>query len=230
KNTLAQAYFNFLLNRPLQENIKVSESDYINQNLAISPEKAEQMALQNRQEIVQMRHAISAAQGNYNLVKSRFYPGLSLVVDYGFQGEKYSFTEKDDYWMASLVLSWNLFNGFQDQAKKEQARLAKQQLQARHYELQNQIRMQVKDALLTLKVSRDVLQSAAEQEKYASESFKIITKKYEQGMANHLEFLDARVSMTNAQINKIMKQYDFMIGMAEFEKTINQTKSNQVVK
>ncbi|MCA9733790.1 TolC family protein, partial [candidate division KSB1 bacterium] len=50
KNTLAQAYFNFLLNRPLQENIKVSESDYINQNLAISPEKAEQMALQNRQE------------------------------------------------------------------------------------------------------------------------------------------------------------------------------------
>lgn len=226
KNTLALSYFNFLLNRPLQTSIRISDSVFRNQNPALTTEKAEQMALQNRQEIVQLRHAISAAQGNYNLAKSQFYPGLSLVVDYGYQGEKYSFTEKDDYWMASLVLSWNLFNGFQDQAKKEQASLAKQQLQARHHELQNQIRMQVKDALLTLKVSREILQSAAEQEKYASESFKIIARKYEQGMANHLEYLDARVTMTNAKINKIIKQYDFMIGVAEFEKTVNSAVHN----
>jgi outer membrane protein TolC len=128
--------------------------------------------------------------------------------------------------MASLVLSWNLFNGFIDQAKKEQASLAAKQLQAQRQQLENQIRLQVKEAWLTVKVSEEGLHSAVEQEKYTSESFNIVSKKYEQGMATHIEFLDSRISMTNAQINKIIKQYDFLIGIAEFEKTINSPKIN----
>jgi len=42
---------------------------------------------------------------------------LSPAVDYGFQGPDFAFRSSQDYWVASLVVSWNLFNGGRDAAR-----------------------------------------------------------------------------------------------------------------
>jgi len=39
-------------------------------------------------------------------------PNLFVVVDYGFQGEKYQFNKEQDYMQASAILTWNLFLAF----------------------------------------------------------------------------------------------------------------------
>ena len=184
-------------------------------------EEAEELALKNRYELMQLEQAANASQSAVAIADAGFLPGINLVVDYGFQGEKYRFTKDDDYWMASAVLSWNLFNGFSDKARREQKVIDLKNTRAALDQLKTQIRLQVRNAFYALQVSRKSLLIAAEQEKSATETFKIVSKKYEQGMASQVEFVDARVSMTNAATNNIITRFDYLIHKVELNKTLN---------
>lgn len=215
---LAAAYFNFLLNLPLDSPIKIIDDTKLSFYHDINLEDAKTQALQQREEFQQLQSAISVANSSMSLNKSSFLPGVTGVLDYGYQGEKYRFDEKNDYWMASVVLSWNLFNGFQDKSKYKQAALNKRKLETQFLELQSKIKLQVQEAVDNLVVARKTITSANERLTSAKKSFKIVNKKYEQGMASQIEYIDARTTFTNAGINQIIVKYDYGIKWAEFER------------
>lgn len=217
---LAEAYFNFLLNQPFETPIEILEED----QLMIAPEmelsNAFAAAQKNRLEFEQLQDGISAARNGVRLRKTNFLPNLTGVVDYGFQGEKYNFTKDNDYWMASAVLNWNLFNGFQDKAKHQQAVADLKELETKYQELEKQINLQVQEAWDNLVVARKSILVAEDQLKSAQSSFEIVNKKYKEGMAPQIEFFNARTMFTNAEINNIIKRYDYQIKLAQFNHVI----------
>jgi len=217
---LAAAYLNFLINRPLESSIEIVDDSLLNFNHELNLGQAQAQALQNREEFQQLKSAIGAAKSSVGLTSSSFLPGVIGVFDYGFQGEEYSFAEKDDYWMASLVLQWNLFNGFKDKSKRNQAMLDKNKLETQLLELEQQIKLQVQEAYSNLIVAGKVITSANERLNSARKSFRIVNKKYEQGMTPQIEYLNARTSFTNAEANQIIARYDYGIKWAEFERVV----------
>ncbi len=204
---LAKSYFNFLLNRPLDTEIETSLN--FHNKLPIELKRMEIIALKNREEFSQLKLAEEVAKGSSSLVKSKYLPGVVLAVDYGFQGEKYNFTKDDDYWMASLVLQWNLFNGFQDKAKAEQADLEAKKIRMQVLEVQNQIRLQVKEAVKNFKVAKETIKTTRERLESFQKSFKIINKKFNEGMVPQIEYLDARNKLTQAEVQAIIAEYDY---------------------
>lgn len=215
---VAKAYFNFLLNREQTAEIKIDNSTENFPTLNFSMEEAINSAITNREEIAQIASAGMAADNSTALSKSRFLPNILLAADYGFQGEKYKFTNQDDFWTASLVLQWNLFRGFQDNAKIEQAEFAKKKLEAQKIEIENKIRMQVREAYLNLEVAHKSISAAKAQMISANKSFEIIDKKYREGIASQIEFIDARATKTNAEINNIVTKFEFLKNYAELER------------
>jgi outer membrane protein len=217
-NRLAAAYFNFLLNRPLDAEIRIETAP---ENPAVTDYSLESLmaqALQHRGEFSQLKEAIAAAGHSVGLHRSSVLPTVTAVVDWGFQGEKYRLTGADDYWMGSLLFSWNLFRGGQDAAKKEQARYEKKRLQTQYRELENQIRLEVMEAYHQLQVARKALASSKDLERSQKEAFSIVSKKYEQGMVPQIEYLKAREDYTNAGIQHIIAIYDFFIREARLER------------
>ena len=158
----------------------------------------------SREELDQIKQAISATGKNAAIVRSNYYPGVNAVVDYGFQGAEYNFGKDDDFWMASVVLEWNLFRGFQDKAKLEQVYLQKKKLSAKEEEIRNQIELEVERSYDNLTVARKTIDVARQQVESAQASFKIIRKKYEEGVAAQVEYLDAQTTLTNAAINEVI--------------------------
>ncbi len=215
---LAQSYFNFLLNKPLTSVITIEENMQLPDNQELTFEMAQTNALENREELVQLKNAIYVTDNGISAQRSNYFPGLTAVLDYGFEGEKYDFGKDNDYWMASMVLQWNLFNGFQDQAKVEYAALEKKKLESKLNELKQQIGLQVRQSYDNLYAAKMKVEVAGQQLNTSKESFKIINKKYEQGMSSYIEFLDARTNFTNSELNLILAQYDYFIKHAEFEK------------
>jgi len=224
--TLASGYFNFLINRDLDAPIEIDISS--THDLPESPdlEKAIDHALFHRQEFSQLRSAVDATSSQVGLAQSLFFPSIVAVLDYGFQGEEYRFGKDDDYWMASLVLEWTLFNGSQNRSQKAQAVLEKKRLEAQMLELENQIRLQVKDAFHSLESARLAVIAAREKETAAEKSFTIVAKKYEYGMAPQIEYLDARTTLTNAAINHILARADYFVKEARFERACAYTDIN----
>jgi outer membrane protein TolC len=215
--SLAAAYFNFLINRkldaPITLDFPLEHSSQESPDLA----QAVQNALKHRHEFRQLRSALDATSSQVKLAQSRFFPSVVAVFDYGFQGEKYRFGRDDDFWMASLVFEWTLFNGNQNRSQKAQAVLEKKRLEVQMQELENQISLQVQDAFHTLKAARLAVIAAREKEKTAEKSFEIVAKKYKYGVAPQIEYIDARTTFTNAAINHILAQADYFIKKTRFE-------------
>ena len=215
---MAQAYFNFLLNFPQNQSIETIQIDPLPAPLLLPLSEIEVQALQNREEIKQLDYAIEAAENGVKLNRGRFLPNVFAVFDYGYQGEFYRFSDQDDFWMASAILQWNLFNGFQDQKKIEQARLEEKKLEARQLEIQNQIKLEVRDAYYGVRVALKNLQSSEDQLRSQKKSFEIIDKKYQQGMALQVEYLDARNSYIRSEIDLIVARFDYYISQAKLER------------
>lgn len=218
-NIIARAYFNFLLNRELEEEIITMDTDELDNSESVEPADISQsLALQKREELTGILKGIEARGNEETLYKTSYLPGISFAFDYGFQGEEYQFDSDHDYWMASFVLQWNLFRGGQDQAKIEQAEYEKKSLQAKFDEVKKQIRIQVKEAYHNYLVAERSITAAEKQKVSAEKSFNIVKRKYEEGIVPLIEYIDSRTSMTQAQINYIITKYDRKIKYAEYEK------------
>ncbi|MCP4152348.1 MAG: TolC family protein [bacterium] len=214
---LAASYLNFLLNRPLDSTITGADDTKIPDAGDYQLKELTNRALKHREEFRQLKGAITAAGHAAGMHKATILPTVSAVFDYGFQGEKYNFSRNDDYWMGSLVLSWNLFKGGQDGAKRKQALYQKERLTAQQLELENQINLQVEEAYHNLDVAAKTLRSSADYLESRKETFAIVNKKFQQGMVPQIEYMKARNDFTSASVSNIIAVYDYYIKEAQLE-------------
>ena len=229
---LARSYFNFLLNRPLDEPIErvdeaamIASVDPSTGFIAASLETREQMrkealkewALGNRYELKQLELAIKASESAVDISRSAFLPGVSLALDLGIQGEDYGFVGDRSFYMASLVLDWKIFSAGQERSRVQQARIESQRLQTQYDELQKQIELQVQESYDNLGVSLESLKTAEERLQTAGEGYRIVARQYDAGMSNQVTFLDARTTLTEAELNLNITRYDVLIRQAELE-------------
>jgi outer membrane protein TolC len=217
---VSAAYFNFLLNRDQETEILVDSINVSPDKIDVNLNEAISMALGKREELKQLEFAKEAADNKIGLSKAGYLPDLLLAADYGFQGEEYSFTSEDDFWTASLVFRWNLFRGFQDKARVEQSEWEKRQIEARQIDLENRIRLQVREAYQNVLVSEVSITSAKDQLKSAKKTFEIIDRKFREGISRQIEFIDARTTMTNAELNYIVTTFEYYIRLAELERAV----------
>jgi outer membrane protein TolC len=212
----AAAYFNFLLNKPLDSPLESSLT--LSEDSVFQFDQSKENAIMKREEILKLQLYSFIAEDNLKLNKAKRLPTLTAVVDYGFQGSEYSFTHNDDFVMASVVLSWDLFTGHANRSKTKIAEIEKESLQSKLSELENSIELQVLNAYNELKAYEEEIETANEQLKFAEEVFRMTQKKYKEGLSNLLEFIDARTNLTNAQLSETLAVYEYKIKYVEYEK------------
>jgi outer membrane protein TolC len=220
---VAAAYFNFLLNKPLDAAIEADTTFALADAPAVSTDAAVvSAALQNREELAGLRYGIQAATRGTRLYRGNALPTLSLVVDYGFQGTSYRFTPADDFIQGSLVLNWNLFGGLRNRSKIAQADLDKRRLETQYEALQAQIRLQSVQAAENLATARQALETNRQRVASARRYHEIVDKKYREGAALYVEYLAALTTLTNASSSLILAEYDYQVRQVEFKRVTAQ--------
>jgi outer membrane protein TolC len=218
KNRLtATAYFNFLLNKPLYDSIIIQQPDTFP---TISGLEADYLlnAKINREELAELQTYGRIADLKYKMDNFGKIPDLVLAVDYGFQGEEYRFNKEQDYVQASAILSWSLFKGFENRSKIRQSRLDKEMADLKLEEAQKQIELQVITTMNELSAAEKGIAAAESRLRNARESFRLVNRKFEEGQASQIEFIDARTTLTQAEENLIISRFNYLSGFAEFEK------------
>lgn len=214
---LSLAYFNFLLNRPLSDSVLLDPPVELILPADEMTDYAQQ-AVANREEIKSLQQYGRISELNTHMNRSGSLPDLIVVADYGFQGEKYVFNKDHNYLQASIVLSWDLFKGFQNRTKIRQALIRQEIVEQRLNEARGSVELQVIRALNELKVSEEGIIAAESQVKTAREGFRLVRRRYEEGQTNLIDFLDARITLTQAEENLIISQFTSLVNYAEFEK------------
>ena len=209
---------NRILRRPLDAAVDELPDSLLRFEIALTEEQAVASALARREELGQAEAGIHAANAGVRLATASFLPDVALALDYGFQGPDLSFGGDDDYAVLSIVLSWSLFNGGRDQARRSAARADAERLRLRRAELEDLVRLEARQAYDAAVVARDAIATAEARLSAARRSFELMRRRYEEGLASQVEFLDARTAFTSADLNRVATVYRYAIRYVELER------------
>jgi outer membrane protein TolC len=170
-----------------------------------------------RAELDRLDAAVHAAEAQRRGAQTAYLPSVSLAVDAGIQGERYGFDGEKPFVMGSVVLRWNLFDGFQDRREVQRRRLEAQKLRTRRADVAQQITLELQSALDEVRVAARSLQTAEARVTAAQESFRLTSRRHDAGRANQVELTDARTALTEAKLNLTRTRYDLLIRLAELE-------------
>ena len=216
---VAAAWFNFLLNRPLDDSISLMLPDIFPSVSSLKSDYTE-MALENREELEKLKKYGDIAEMQVKMNQSSMVPDLFVAVDYGFQGEEYRFNKEQDYMQASAVLTWKLFEGFSNKAKIRQSIIDREIIEDQLEEARKHIELQVITVLSELRAADRGITAAEARLRNAAEGYRLVNRKFNEGQASLIEYIDARNTLTNAEENLIMSKYSYLSCYAEFEKVL----------
>ena len=163
------------------------------------------------------RAAAQASEEQVAIARKQKWPTLSLGLDGGTQGEDYRFGDGYNFGTASLVFTWRLFDGGGDAPACARRAAAERQVVLRQEEIAQQIRLEVQQAFDRLATARDSLATAAARAEAARAAFRIASRKRDEGVINQVEFIDARSTLTSAELNHNLTRFNVLARRAELE-------------
>ena len=229
--SLARRYINLLCNAPLTRELKaaaVSDADLPRlaarvprpAGAAAAALQLEDTALERRAELRQFESGVAAAGESERIARAAFKPQFALAVDAGTQGADWDYRDQDPYVMASVIVRFNLFSGGADRASLRAARARSAELVAGRALAEQQIRIQVHEALSDLEVAEASLATASRRSDAAAAAFAIVAKKRDLGQVSPAEYLDAQRALTEARLNGNVIRYDALAALAQVEYAI----------
>jgi len=213
----AQSYLNFLMNRPLDTALE--NADVAAQANAATRALAElrQAALDNRPELAELGALTRASEAQTRLAQAERWPTLSLGADGGIQGEEYQFGRGSNYATVSLLLNWTFFDGGARRAAVRQANAVARKTATQREELSQQVQLEVQQSLDRLNTSADSLATADARADAARAAFRIASRKRDEGVISQVEFIDARSSLTSAELNLNVTRFEVLARQAELD-------------
>lgn len=226
---IARSYVNLLRNLPLETALPRSAIDEnaverargrVIQRLAGRPLQApelQQLATERRAELRGLDAAIATGEARQELARAAFKPTLAFGAEAGIQGEDYGFGNDDRYVLASLILRWNAYRGGADRAALSEARAFTEEIRATRDLAARQVQQEVLQSLEGLRVADASLETASKRLQAAAGAFRITSRKRDLGQVNQTEFIDARRSLTEAQLNLTRVRTEFLAQLAELD-------------
>lgn len=216
---LARSYANFLLNRPLATRIAPldeAEAEHYAAELARAAVPA--LDAQSREEIAALSSARTAARATTEAAQSRQRPSLGLAVETGIQGESYRTGAGSNYTIGSVVLEWNLFDGSERRHRVAQARIDERQADRALQETRQQLDLQLQQARDEFSTARLALASAVARRDAARATYRLVARREAEGIANQLTVLDARHTLTSAELNFSITRARLAIAAAQLDR------------
>lgn len=190
----SKAYFNFLLNRGLEEDITLDSS------LLVMPDHLPGMDINGREELAQYKSAANAYRLNEQLQRSYLVPKLSTFIDLGSQGMGANFNRDTRYYLFGVNLEWNLFSSRKYKYKIQQAANDVQTVSNNAAQTTETLQLQSYQAINDYQTAVLNFKTAQSQLSFAERYYRDQMKVYKEGQLLYIELLDAQHQLTEAQL------------------------------
>ena len=208
----AQYYFNFLLNRELNAEIRIDfeVEKAVSGVYSVAPGVREELSL--------LTKSINLQETVLKMNESFYLPKLNGFVNLGSQSTIYDINAKSAYYFLGLQMDIPIFTGKRNLYKIKQSQLdivsAKNalDLSTKQFNMATEIAQKnVQSSLIGFQASKKSYEAA-------SAYLRLIEKGYKEGVSTYLETVDARNQWMNAQINYQLKQFNVLIAAAAYER------------
>lgn len=211
QSTSAAAYFNFLLNNPLDAAILAEKTTEENLDYDIS-------ANGKREELLKLESAAKVNLLSEQLAKASFLPKFSTFLDLGSQGDFMKFNRNTRYYLFGITLDWRVFAGNRVQYQVKQAELQGNAIGEQLSQAEQQLELQAFTALNRYQSALQAFQAAKNQVLLSQQFYQDQQKLYREGQLLYIELLDAQNRLINDQLQQSISYLNVQTRSAELER------------
>jgi len=222
----AKYYFNFLLNKDLEEQVNTVLSAEELDIFSKLPPLVDR-TLSKREEVKMLRKGIEINESLAKMNNLYWIPKVSAFLDLGAQDQKWNYNTKSRYYLFGLQLDMPIFEAFRNQNKIDDAEL---NLHNAKLELQNitaQLRVSTNIASNAVTTANQNYLSAVKQLEAAKSYYNLIMKGYQEGINSFIETVDARTQLLSSELSTNINKYKILISVANYERELATNKINQ---
>ena len=174
-------------------------------------EKLINIALENRAELKSLNINQKMLQKQKELEGNPYRPQISLNGSYNWQGSELDFSEGS--WNITLSGSIPLYDGGKANLNEEKKEIEAANLQNSKIDLEESIRIEIEDTLLSLKHSEEMINLEQLSLENAEENLELTNKSYQAGIGTNIDVINAQTSYKQAQISLLQAEYDYEINL-----------------
>lgn len=209
--------------------IEIKENDFVTFQMNSLPSNDES-ALQNRKDLEVLRLQGKASQYNVKISRSFYYPSITILSGYTAL-DLHNVVTVQNAMNIGVGISYDLTSLLKNGVLVKVAESKAMEVQNTEAILTDYIKVQVQKAIeeYQLAIKQDIVY--AEVIDQASENYRIVKDKYDNGLSNTNDLLEAEVDQLTAKINKalgkaniIQKYYELLYVNGQLTQTFNPSK------
>lgn len=192
--------------------------------LTLGLDEAIDIALSNRVEMDQAEDLYAENQRLSCIANKRLMPELNVVLNYSNLGEDQYFTEsiwgkRDNTWGVGLTTSTD-FNPFADRAAYEQSLIAVAAACRGLEQTESNLTFEVKRGVRSLNRAFEKMEVQKEQIHLTKGGLKLAELKFERGMANNFDLIQAEKALKTAELTYWNALIDHIVGEYQLQGTL----------
>ena len=174
------------------------------------------IAQEKRPDLKRLALAARVAQQEYTKARLNYLPRVRLVAEYDVDQRRLFGASPDSYTIMALM-NFNLFNGLADLARVRESRAQEAQAQDLKQELEDRIRQQVTEAIISVKTAQARLKVARTAVAQARESLRLVRLRYQTGLTILVDLLTTEDAAKNAELDQAAALFDTYLSQAGLE-------------
>lgn len=180
--------------------------------------------LPSRAERTALDHRIAAARAREDAAAAAARPQVAVNGGYDYSRPNPRIFPRRgewlDSWDASINVSWTLWDGGRRAAEAGEAAAATRALAARTAEFDRQVRFEVRQRRLELDSSRAAVAAADEGVRAATEARRVVSDRFNAGVATSTDVLDAEVAVLQAALDRTRALANARLAEARLERAL----------
>jgi outer membrane protein TolC len=212
----AAAYFNFLLNRPLED--PVTADSALMEGSVPGTEHPSSKAISNREEFNRLGGYRQMLASDLHWDRAYLIPKLSAFYDVGYQGFGFHFNNTQFYQLAGVQLVWSIFRAGGNRYKIRQDAIQMQSVADQYRLLTEQLTLEQQTAVNNYNSALDALRSLDDEVTSARETYRLAERRFDEGQALQIELIDARSQMTSAELRYSLGRLAVLDRAADLER------------
>ena len=194
-----------VLNVPLEEAVvltdSLTESDLPEAEPQVNEKQVITRAMQTRPDVRALEAQLKAAHQETSAIRAERLPSVGAFGDDGLIG--YNLAHMLPTYSVGVQVSVPIFDGFRRDSRIEQQSLAAQQLEVRRRDLNQQVAVEVRSALLDLESARQQVDASLERLRLTAQEVAQARERFSAGVAGNADVITAQLGLNVARTSLI---------------------------
>jgi outer membrane protein TolC len=177
-----------------------------------------------RAELSALEQRIAAADERVSAVEAGRKPALSLTGGVDYANPNPRIFPREDRWRTSwdlgIVASWNVWDGGRVEAESAEASAQARALRARQQELRSLIDTDIRQRQLDVQSAYASLDAATAAVTSAAEARRVVSERFNVGVATSTDVLDAHVVLLQAELERTRALASIRLADARLERAV----------